>query len=133
MHLTQYSDYAMRVLMYLAMHPGETVTISRISEEFGISKEHLRKVVHQLSGLGYINTSRGKKGGMRLAMEPQRIRIGDVVRRTETHFNVVECFDAKHNRCILIRECGLQGALQEAVSSFLSALDRYTLADVITR
>lgn len=131
MRLTYHTDYALRVLLYLAASPDtQRVHIQDIADAYAISSNHLMKIVHQLGKLGYIETMRGRKGGMRLARNPAAIRIGEVVRQTEEDFFLVECFDREHNCCVITPICHLRAALQEALAAFLSVLDRYTLADL---
>lgn len=131
MRLTYHTDYALRVLLYLAASPDtQRVHIQDIADAYAISSNHLMKIVHQLGKLGYIETMRGRKGGMRLARNPAAIRIGEVVRQTEEDFFLVECFDREHNCCVITPICHLRAALQEALVAFLSVLDRYTLADL---
>jgi Rrf2 family nitric oxide-sensitive transcriptional repressor len=129
MQLTQYSDYALRTLIYLAIR-DDNVTITEIAEDYKISRNHLVKVVHNLGKLGYITTLRGRNGGLRLAMPPEAINIGEVVRRTEPNFNLVECFDRENNACVITPACRLMGVLGEAFRAFTTVLDQYTLADM---
>lgn len=131
MQLTLYTDYSLRVLLYLALRPGERSTISEISYSYRISRNHLVKVVHQLGIHGYVDSSRGRSGGLTLARAPDQIRIGDVVRQTEPNFKLVECFDMQTNTCPIAPVCALKGALAEAQRQFMAVLDRYTLADVV--
>lgn len=131
MQLTQYSDYALRTLIYLAIST-ENTTITEIAEHYKISRNHLVKVVHNLGKLGYITTTRGRQGGLRLAMPPGQINIGEVARNTEPNFNLVECFDRKNNRCVITPACKLKHVLGEAFHAFTKVLDRYTLADMIS-
>ncbi len=131
MHLTLYTDYTLRVLLYLGIHPERRVTITEISESYQISRNHLVKVVHQLSQRGLIETTRGKMGGMRLALDPVQINIGNVIRQSEPHMNLLECFDKKHNQCSITSACHLKKALYLARKAFFHVLDQYTLADVI--
>lgn len=130
MRLTTFSDYAFRVLIYLGSTPG-LATIADIANAYGISENHLMKVVHQLSRLGYIETVRGKGGGMRLARPPREIRVGEVLRATEDGFDLVECMGEGESDCRIVRACVLKGALGEAIAAFLGTLDRYTLADLV--
>ncbi|HEU5199287.1 MAG TPA: Rrf2 family transcriptional regulator [Ktedonobacterales bacterium] len=131
MRLTYHTDYALRVLLYLAASPDtQRAHIQDIADAYAISSNHLMKIVHQLGKLGYIETMRGRHGGMRLARHPAAIRIGEVVRQTEEDFSLVECFDREHNCCVITPICHLRTALQEALAAFLSVLDRYTLADL---
>lgn len=129
MRLTSYTDYALRVLLF-AGAAGETVTISRISEAFGISKEHLRKVVHMLSQLGYVKTSQGRYGGITLARPASQINIRDVVEHFEST-RIVECFDPRTNTCAIDGICGLKRALARAQASFMETLGEYNLGDLI--
>lgn len=131
MQLTLYSDYSLRVLMYLGLRPNQLCTISEISEAYGISRNHLVKVVHNLGMLGWIDTARGRGGGMALSRPASQINIGEVVRQTEPGFMLVECFNMKTNTCPIAPVCALKGALQKAQTAFLSVLDSYTLADVL--
>ena len=130
MHITRYTDYSLRVLIYLAMQGDRLATIQEIADSFEISKNHLMKVVHQLNKKGYIETVRGKKGGMRLHMNPGDINVGILVRETEQDLSIVECHSGK-NSCKITPVCGVKDMLGEALHAFLSVLDKYTLADVI--
>ena len=131
MQLTLYSDYSLRVLIYLGAHPGHRATISEIAESYGISRNHLVKVVHNLASLGFIDTVRGRSGGMILALVPELINIGDVVRKTEPDFDIVECFDEETNTCPISPSCALIKVLKIARNKFIETLDEYTLADVV--
>ncbi len=132
MHLTRFSDNALRCLTYLAVHPGETATIGEIARRMALSEDHLIKVVQRLARLGYVETMRGRGGGVRLIRAPESINIGEVVRETEESFRLVECFDPVSNTCPIAPACTLATALDEALSAFLGVLDRYTLADLVT-
>jgi len=131
MHLTRYTDYSLRVLIYLGAHPGKRATISQITDHFGISRNHLVKVVHNLAQLGYIKTTRGKSGGMVLAMEPEKINLSAVVQRIEPHLNLLECFDNQSNTCPITTQCKLKGVFFQAKRSFMGVLNNYTLADIL--
>jgi Rrf2 family nitric oxide-sensitive transcriptional repressor len=131
--LTRYSDYSLRVLIYLALAPERLVTIEEIARSYGISKAHLMKVVHQLGLRGYVETVRGRRGGLRLARPPEAIGVGDVVRASEASFDLVECFDPASSRCAIQPACGLRSVLGEALGAFLEVLDRYTLVDLVAR
>jgi Rrf2 family nitric oxide-sensitive transcriptional repressor len=133
MQLTRYTDYSLRVLAYLCMKDDCAVTISEIADYYSISRNHLVKVVHHLASIGFINTTRGKGGGIRLAHKPESIRIGDVVRQTEPNFDIVECFNHENKPCIIEPLCALKMSLYEATKSFLAVLDKYTLADAIKK
>ncbi|UTH12352.1 RrF2 family transcriptional regulator [Macrococcoides canis] len=130
MKLTLYSDYSLRVLMYVARQEHR-VQIDEIANFYGISKNHLTKVVNNLATLGYIETTRGRGGGIRIKMTPEEINIGALIRKTEEHFNLVECFDRETNTCPIAGICGLQGVLSEALGAYLSVLDSYTLDDIL--
>jgi Rrf2 family nitric oxide-sensitive transcriptional repressor len=131
--LTRYSDYSLRVLMYLALDPERLVTIEEIAQSYGISKAHLMKVVHQLGLRGYVDTVRGRGGGLRLGRRPEEIRVGEVVRSTEENMALVECFEPASSQCAIEPACGLRSVLHEALAAFLGVLDRYTLADLVAR
>jgi len=133
MRLTVYTDYAMRVLMYLGLTPGRLVTIQEIADAFGISKNHLMKIVHDLQLAGYIDSVRGRSGGIRLGRSPDEIEVGDVIRHCEEDFHLVECFAAETNQCKIYGSCALHGVLDEALSAYLAVLDRYSLADLLER
>jgi Rrf2 family transcriptional regulator, nitric oxide-sensitive transcriptional repressor len=131
MQLTTHSDYSLRVLIYLAVHRAELSTIEEIADAYRISRTHLMKVVQQLGVAGYVETLRGRGGGLRLAREPELIRVGDVVRHTEGNLALVECFASAESACRIERACGLRFALKEALESFFRTLDGYTIADLV--
>ena len=131
MKLTQHTDYALRVLMYLATDDS-CPTIGTVAEFFGISKNHLVKVTHRLTKLGYIESLRGRSGGLRLRMQPEKIAIGAVVKDMEANFHVVECFDEERNSCHITDNCKLKLVLSDAMKAFTTHLDSYTLADFVT-
>ena len=131
MKLTSYTDYALRTLMYLAMNRDRLVTIQDIADAHRIAKNHLTKVVHQLGMLGLVETVRGRNGGLRLGREPSEIRVGDVVRSTESDFFIAECFDPERRGCIYSTFCVLKGVLGRANAAFLGVLDGVTL-DTLT-
>lgn len=130
MRLTVYSDYSLRLLMYAALRPGELVTIQQVAEAYGISRNHLMKVAFELGRHGFLETVRGRGGGLRLSRPPRQIGLGDVVRRTEEDFTMVECFDPRTDRCTVSGSCRLKGALARALRAYLAVLDEYTLADL---
>lgn len=130
MHITRYTDYSMRVLIYLAVQNDRLATIQEIADAYEISKNHLMKVVHQLNKKGYIETVRGKKGGMKLRMAPEEINVGVLVRETEHDLSIVECYSS-NNACKITPVCGLKPMMGEALHAFLSVLDKYTLKDVM--
>jgi Rrf2 family transcriptional regulator, nitric oxide-sensitive transcriptional repressor len=132
MRLTYYSDYSLRVLLYLTTQNEKLSNIKEIADVYQISKNHLMKITHNLGKLGYIETIRGRNGGIRLAKKPEDINVGEVVRKTEEDFYVVECFDKDHNTCVITSVCSLKHMLNEALDAFLSVLDKYTLEDIAT-
>jgi len=132
MQLTQYTDYALRTLIYLAA-TGKESTITEVAERFNISRNHLVKVVHNLGKTGFIRTERGKSGGISLARPANEIGIGDVVRKMETSFHIVECFRASGNQCPITPVCVLKNVLNEAFGNFMKTLDAYTLEDILGR
>ena len=132
MRLSEYTDYTLRVLMYCARHRQRLVTIGELADQHGLSKGHLMKVVNDLARQGLIETTRGRGGGLRLLKEPGTIRIGDVVRTSETDFRLVECFDASTNTCTLSPSCQLKHLFDAALRGYFQALDGATLADLTT-
>jgi Rrf2 family nitric oxide-sensitive transcriptional repressor len=130
MRLTTYTDYTLRTLIYLALERERLARIADIAESYGISENHLMKVVHRLGLAGYVETVRGKHGGLRLAEPPEAINLGEVVRRTEPDLDLVPCFEPS-GLCRIRPACALKGVLGEALGAFLAVLDRYTLADLI--
>jgi len=132
MQLTLYTDYSLRVLLYLGQRPNQRTTISQISEHFNISRNHLVKVVHNLGKLELIHTIRGKNGGMILAQEPKNINIATVIQNIEPHMNLLECFDDETNTCPITMDCGLKHILFKAKRSFLEVLKGHTLADLLS-
>jgi Rrf2 family nitric oxide-sensitive transcriptional repressor len=131
MNLTQYTDFSLRTLMFLAAAERSS-TISEIAGAFGISRNHLVKVVHRLAKQGFIVSTRGKSGGIALARAPQNIRIGDVVRTMEPRFQMAECFAPGINHCPITPVCRLTGVLREAEAAFMAVLNGYTLHDVVS-
>ena len=130
MHLTLHTDYALRMLMLLALEPDELHTIASVARRYRISRNHLMKVAQTLIQAGFVDSVRGRHGGLRLATDPSEIKLGAVVRATEDGFALVECFDRKRNVCVVTPACGLRRPLEEALSAFMSVLDRTTLADL---
>ncbi|WP_411843916.1 RrF2 family transcriptional regulator [Salinicoccus sp. HZC-1] len=132
MRLTLYTDYSLRVLMYLGMqNEGEKVQIDEIAGFYNISKNHLTKVVHHLAKLEYVKTVRGRGGGIMLNYKPEALNIGAVVRSTEDNFHMAECFNAENNQCVLTPVCSLRFVLNDALKAYLEVLDNYTLEDII--
>ena len=160
MRLTNYSDYALRSLIYLAVRPDPSLlaNISDIADSYGISKSHLTKIIYQLGQLGYIESVRGKNGGIRLARAPKDINLGVLIKQIEPDFNLVECFvvpvtgndseqdahqtdlpvtfiEEKHNKslgCVISPVCHLKSVFFEALTAFINVLERYTLADILS-
>jgi Rrf2 family transcriptional regulator, nitric oxide-sensitive transcriptional repressor len=130
MRLTLHTDYALRVLIQVGLKGDELTTINDIANSFGISKHHLMKVVNDLSHRGYLDTIRGRNGGIRLMHAPRDINIGQVVRDTEDRLDVIECL-GHAGYCRIERACVLRTALRQATNAFLAVLDGYTLADLI--
>ncbi|WP_442679236.1 Rrf2 family transcriptional regulator [Sphingomonas sp. ASY06-1R] len=129
MQLTRYTDYAIRVLLHVgARDEGSLSSISEIATVYDISKSHLMKVVQDLGQVGFLATVRGRNGGLRLGRAPDQISIGAIVRHTEQGFDLVDC-----SACVIAPACGLPNILSEATRAFLDVLDRYTLADVLSR
>lgn len=130
MRLTTMTDYSLRLLMYVGQHPERLCTIGEVAQAYGISEAHLMKVTHQLGLNGWIETVRGKGGGMRLARPPAEIRVGDIVRSVEPDFDLVECFSTG-NSCVLTGRCRLTQVLSGALDAFMAQLDAQTLADLL--
>jgi Rrf2 family nitric oxide-sensitive transcriptional repressor len=130
MRLTYFSDYAFRVLIYLALHPGRRCTIKEISEAYDISRAHLMKVVNTLARAELVIAQRGPNGGLTLALPPEQIRLGQVVRQTEEDLALVECF-RPDNKCRLTPSCALAGAVHRGLQAFIAELDKQTLADIV--
>lgn len=133
MQLSLHADYACRVLIYLATSSSEKSSIEAVASSFGISQNHLVKVVHRLGQLGFLETSRGRGGGISLARPANKISIGDVVRQMEARLDLVECFDMPQNTCPIAGACGLKPWLAKAMAAFFETLDGVTLADVVTK
>jgi Rrf2 family nitric oxide-sensitive transcriptional repressor len=133
MRLTIYTDYALRMLIYLGVNGDGLCSIGTIATSYGISKNHLMKVAIELSSRGVIETVRGNGGGMRLAIPPHRISIGEIVRMTESDMYMAGCFDPDGPACSISSSCLLRGALNDALNAFMGVLDGYTLADIITK
>lgn len=131
MKLTDYTDYTLRVLMYCAGNTDRLVTIQEISDAYEINKNNLRKIVHALALDGVIDTTRGRGGGFRLARPADQIMIGPIVRRAETDFTLVECFDPEKNECCLTPRCTLKGVLKRALDAYFAELDSVALSDVV--
>ncbi len=134
MRLTQWTDYALRVLMFCAVNAQRenAPTIAEIAEVHGISRSHLMKIVMELSATGWLSTSRGRGGGLRLLKPAEQIVIGEVVRQMEEDFTMVECFSTEGNACRIDGRCRLKGVLGQALQAYMAVLDGVTLADLVT-
>lgn len=133
MRLTRYTDYSMRVLMYLAAHPGRTCTIPEMARAYGISQNHLMKVVHQLGKAGYVTGVRGRHGGARLARPADTINVGAVIRSSETQSGAEGLAMLDCPACPIAPACGLTGVVDEALAAFFAVFERYTLADLVAQ
>lgn len=130
MRLTNYTNYALRILQMAAIRAPHLVRIDEVADAHGINRAHLTKVVHQLGQAGYLNTVRGPRGGVRLARPAGEISVGDVVRLTEGPLDIVECFNADRNTCKLRGICQLSVKLHEATRAFMAVLDDLTVAQI---
>ncbi len=131
MRLTLYTDYSLRVLLYLAAVPEEPSSIKEVADTYKISRNHLHKIVHDLSRHGYIRTTRGRHGGILLGKKPESIVLGELVRFTEPDFRILECLDKSTSECPIDSVCAMRHILITALEAFLKTLDRYTLADLV--
>ena len=131
MKITTFTDYSLRVLIYLATAPEGRGTIAEVSQAYGVSEHHLVKVVHLLGRAGFLATPRGRGGGLSLAVPADRIRVGDVVRATEGEEPPVDCEDKVRGTCAIAGACRLAGVLDQAMAAFRAVLDRYTLEDLV--
>ena len=130
MRLTYHTDYALRMLVYLALNPGRPSRVGDVAESYGISRNHLLKVALPLGRLGYLTSVRGRSGGIALARKPEEINLGDVVRQTEHDFALVECMRCDGGSCAISSACRLRGVVKKAVAAFVSVFDDYSLADI---
>ncbi len=131
MRLTRFTDNALRCLLMLGLEPDRCITVNEIASRMNMSYEHLVKIVHRLQELGYVETIRGRHGGVRMAKSADAIALGALVRQTEENLALAECFDPEHNTCPIASACRLAGTLDEALKAFLAVLDRKTLADIL--
>ena len=130
MKLSHHTDYALRLLIYLAVHTDRPATIQEVAEAYDVSAHHLAKVAQEMVHSNWVESSRGRGGGLRLAQKPAAISLGAVIRRTETSFALVECLGGE-STCPIESACRLKGVLAEARDAFLAVIDRYTLADLV--
>lgn len=131
MQLTLFTDYSLRTLMYLAARPNMKSSVKEISERYGISRNHLVKVVHRLAQLEYVETTKGKGGGIQIAKGTEKLRLGALIATLEPNMNMVECFDPQTNTCRITDSCQLKHYLFEGTESFIKTMNKYTLADTI--
>jgi Rrf2 family nitric oxide-sensitive transcriptional repressor len=131
MHFTEFTDYSLRVLIYLHMKEDGKSTVKQVAEYYNISQNHLVKVVHSLGLKGYIKSEKGKGGGIRLNMPANEINIGEVIKKMEPHFDLVACFNDGNRPCRVEPFCALKGVLGTAMDSFFNVVDQYTLADAV--
>ena len=130
MRLTYHTDYALRVLIYLAVNTGKATRVSDVADSYGISRNHLLKVALRLGRLGYLTTMRGRSGGIALARHPEEINLGEVVRNMEDDFALVECMRLDGGECVISPACRLKGVVRRALEAFLTVFDEYSLADI---
>lgn len=131
MRMTLQTDYALRMLAFLAVRNGRPCTVNDVADSYGLSRNHLLKVARKLSGLGLLETARGRTGGIRLAIPPQEVNVGMVVRAMETDLALVECLKADGGECVISPACHLKGVVREALDAYLSVFDKYALADLV--
>lgn len=131
MQLTQFTDYGLRSLMYLTAQPDRLCSVREMAEHYAISRNHLVKVVHRLAQLGYVTSSKGKGGGIRLACKPQELRLGDLVLALEPNMHLVECFNREANTCTVVSACKLKHFLADASKAFIESLNQRTLANAV--
>jgi len=131
MRLADYTDYSLRVLMYCATYPDRRITIADLADDLELSKNHLMKIVNDLARRGLVTTTRGRGGGLRLAGDPRDMRIGDIVRGSESDFRLVQCFGDGITSCTLGAACRLKSVFAGALQAYFDSLDRHTLADLV--
>lgn len=131
MQLTRFTDYSLRTLMYLVAHAEEKSSVKEISEYYGISRNHLVKVVHRLSQLGYIKTTKGKGGGIQIVKSAKKLKLGDLISELEPNMSMVECFDPQTNTCRITNTCQLKHCLFEATQNFVKTMNKYSLEDMV--
>jgi Rrf2 family transcriptional regulator, nitric oxide-sensitive transcriptional repressor len=133
MQLTYFSDYALRLVLYLAAHPDRVVSVQEVSRAYRVSPHHMVKVARLLVGRGIVASVRGRRGGLRLDVAADQLTIGALVRLTEPNFNLVECFDRAGNTCPISPACGMKGVFERARGAFLDVLDEHTIAEFLPR
>lgn len=132
MQLTVFTDYGLRSLMYLAANRDSQCSARNIAEHYGISRNHVVKVVHRLAQLGYIISVKGKGGGIRLAQNPETLKLGDIVLSLEPNMELVECFNRETNTCRVTDTCNVKHFLADANRAFIAELNRHTLAEAVS-
>ncbi len=133
MRITKHTDYALRVLLFLAVRPRQRVPTQAIAEAYQISLDHLLKITRRLGELGYLHLHRGAKGGVELALEASEISVGAVMRALDDRDSLIECFSSETDHCVVSPSCGLKGALREAQEAFYASLDAITLGKLVSR
>jgi Rrf2 family nitric oxide-sensitive transcriptional repressor len=133
MRLTLYTDYSLRVLIYLSSHTDQWTSTEEMSSFYKISNNHLVKAVNHLGRLNLIEIKRGRSGGVKLARDPAQINLADVIQSTEPDFQLTECFNPETNTCPIVASCGLKSVLKKANQSFFQTLQQYTLADIVSK
>ncbi|MCX4083838.1 Rrf2 family transcriptional regulator [Rickettsia hoogstraalii] len=131
MQLTSFTDYGLRSLIYLASKPERVCSVKEISEYYNISLNHLVKVIHRLAQLGYINSSKGKGGGIKLAFSPSSMKLGDIIEKLEPNMDIVECFNKNTNSCRITNSCQFKHFIKKASEAFIKTLNNYTLEDAM--
>lgn len=133
MQLTLFTDYSLRTLMYLSQNKESLSTVKEVAEYYNISRHHLVKIVHNLSHLGYIESVKGKNGGIKLTKEPGKINLRDLIYKLEPNLTLVECFNKGTNTCCVVKACGLKNILNQALMAFMDVLSKHTLADAVNK
>ena len=131
MTLSKFSDYAFRILILLGNNPDTIFTVDSISQTLELSNHHIKKIVYKLATSGYIDSSKGRNGGLRLGKNPADINLGELLKITEDNLNIVECFSKENNTCNISSSCKLKGVIGTAINSFMDVFNNYTLADVL--
>lgn len=131
MYLSKFSDYSFRILIYLGNHPDELFTVDELSTILGLSTHHIKKIIYKLAKNGYIASSKGRNGGIKLGMNPKDINLGQLLEITEDNLNIVECLSLENNSCSITKACKLKPIIGEALNSFMLKLSQYTLKDIL--
>lgn len=131
MRMTSQTDYALRMLIFLAVRNGRPCTVNDVATSYGLSRNHLLKVARRLSGLGLVDTVRGRTGGIRLARDPEDVNLGSLIRATEDDLALVECLKSDGGECVIDPACSLRSVVREALGAYLAVFDKYVLADLV--